>query len=162
MKRREVLLFLFLFLLWILLSGKVTVEIVLVGAAVSAALTFFTPRIIPGFPRYQIQLVKRIPSILGYLIYLLGQVFLSSFSVIRLILCPGNGRPKLVWFALPVKGPMAQLTLANSITLTPGTVTVSLGKNVICVYALRGELAENLEDCGFVKKLQRLEESDHG
>ena len=154
--------FLFLFLLWILLSGKVTVEIVLVGAAVSAALTFFTPRIIPGFPRYRIQLVKRIPGILGYLVYLIGQVVLSSFSVIRLILCPGSGRPKVVWFTLPVKGPMTQLTLANSITLTPGTVTVSLGKNTICVYALREELAENLEGCGFVKKLQRLEESDHG
>ena len=151
-----------LFLFWLMLNGKVTLEIVVVGAALSAALTCVAHRVLHTSPRKEALFWRRLPGIFFYLLYLTGQVILSNLQVIQLILKPGNGRPKLVWFEPKTRGSTARLALANSITLTPGTVTVSLGEDGICVYALRPELAEGLEESGFVKKLCRLEGEDHG
>ena len=154
--------FLILFLFWILLNGKITVEIVLFGAAISAALTFAAYRVLHTDPRKEWLLFCRLPGVFAYLFYLVWQMVLSNLQVIALILRPGSGRPKLVWFRPALKGDGARLALANSVTLTPGTVTAALGKKTICVYALRPHLAEGLAECGFVKKLRRLEGEKHG
>ena len=156
-------LILLLFLFWLVLNGKVTLDIVLTGAAASAALSWFAHRVLGISPRAEVRVLRRLPGVLSYLCYLVGQVICANLAVIRLILCPGTGRAKLVWFAPPIQGGLARLALANSITLTPGTVTVSLGEDVLCVYALRPELAEGLAQCGFVTRLRRLEGGeDHG
>lgn len=152
-----------LFLLWLLLNGRITVEILLVGAAVSAALSWFTHKIFPGY--YWLKNTggwRVLPRAAGYLVYLVGQVAVSNIQVIRLILHPGDGRPKLVWFSPALKGERERLILANSITLTPGTVTAGLGEDMICVYALRPELARDLKKSGFLKRLQEWEEEDRG
>ena len=146
-----------LFLFWLLLNGKVTLEIAVIGAAVSAALTWFARRVLGISPRTERRILRRLPGALCYLAYLLGQVVWSNLLVIRLILAPGKGRPRLVWFPQPVDSGPARLALANSITLTPGTVTASMGDRTLCVYALRPELGEGLDRCGFVRRLRRLE-----
>lgn len=150
-----------LFLFWLILNGKITLEIVLVGAAVSAAVTFAAYRLLGFSLRKELRFWRRLPGILLYLFYLVGQIFVSNFLVIRLILKRDNRRSKLVWFRPGLRGETARVALANSITLTPGTVTVGLTEDVICVHALRPELAQGIEECGFVKKLRRLEGEDH-
>lgn len=153
---------LMLFLFWIILNGRVTVEIVLIGAVVSAALACFAYRVLHISPRTEARLWRRLPGVLFYLGYLVWQVLLSNLQVIRVILKPGKERPKLVWFRTPVRSGLAQLALANSITLTPGTVTAALGEDRIAVYALRPDMADGLKECGFTQKLRRLEGKDHG
>jgi multicomponent Na+:H+ antiporter subunit E len=147
-----------LFLFWIVLNGKFTVEIILVGAAVSAALTCFTRKIFPDTPRLTWNVLRHLPNGFGYLVYLVIQVIYSNLQVIRLILKPGVGHPKLVWFSTGLRYDLSRLALANSITLTPGTVTASLGKNIICVYALRPEFSQGLKESGFAKRLKQMEE----
>lgn len=151
-----------LFLFWVILNGKVTTEIVLVGAALSAALTCYAHRVLKVDPRKEALFWRRLPGIVLYLAYLVGQIVVSNLQVIRVILCPGKQHPKLVWFYPKTKTATGRLALANSITLTPGTVTVSLGDDLIGVYALRPEFAEGLEASGFVERLCRLEGEDHG
>ncbi|MGE4277813.1 MAG: Na+/H+ antiporter subunit E [Lawsonibacter sp.] len=153
---------LLLFLFWMILNGKVTIEIVVVGAAVSAALAWTARRMLHISPQAELRFLRCLPGVFVYLLCLAGQVVRSNLQVIRLILSPRSGRPKLVWFAPPVKGDLARLALANSITLTPGTVTVALGKNTICVYALRPELAEGIKESGLTRRLNRLEGDDYG
>ena len=48
--------------------------------------------------------------------------------------------------------------LANSITLTPGTITVSLEGDTYCVHCLDKSMAEGIESSIFVQKLHRIEE----
>ena len=50
------------------------------------------------------------------------------------------------------------MLLANSITLTPGTITVSVEDDRFCVHCLDKELAEGMEDSVFVKLLEEMEE----
>ena len=47
--------------------------------------------------------------------------------------------------------------LANSITLTPGTITVSLEDDTLLVHCLDKTLSEGMEDSEFVKMLEKLE-----
>ena len=119
--------FVLLFLFWLLLNGKVTVEIILVGAAVSAALTCFAHRVLHISPRGELRVLRGLPGVFCYLVWLVGQIILSNIQVIGRILTPGKKRSpaKLIWFQPGTKGDLAKLALANSITLTPGTVTVS-------------------------------------
>ena len=46
--------FLLLFLFWIILNGRVTVEIVVIGAAVSAVLTFAAHKTLGDSPRKEV------------------------------------------------------------------------------------------------------------
>ena len=50
-----------------------------------------------------------------------------------------------------------EVILANSITLTPGTITVSLEDNRFCVHCLDRELAEGMENSVFVELLKKME-----
>ena len=153
--------FCLLFLFWIILNGAVTVEIVVLGAAISAALTVCFRRVLKASPWNEVHLMRLFPRAVLYFFYLLWQIVWSNLLMIRVILFPGSERPCLVWFDHPVKKSESQLALANSITLTPGTVTVALGEKTICVYAVRPFFAQGLKSCGFVSRLLQMEEPDH-
>ena len=148
---------LFLFLFWIILNGKITMDVVVTGAAVSAVLSWFARRVLSISPREEGRILRRLPGVFCYLVCLLGQILLGSLHVMGVILSPGKERPRLVWFSQPVDSPLARLALANSITLTPGTVTAAMGEKTICVYVLRPPLGEKLRGGGLVKRLRRLE-----
>jgi multicomponent Na+:H+ antiporter subunit E len=57
-----------------------------------------------------------------------------------------------------LKTETARVILANSITLTPGTITVSLTDDHLLVHCLDKSLAEGMEDSVFVRLLQKMEE----
>ena len=162
--REDRLVFVLLFLFWLLLNGKVTVEIILVGAAASAALTCFAHRVLHISPRGELRVLRGLPGVFCYLVWLVGQIILSNIQVIGRILTPGKKRSpaKLIWFQPGTKGDLAKLALANSITLTPGTVTVSMGPDTLCVYALDAEFGAGVKGSAFAEKLKKLEEERHG
>ena len=62
-----------------------------------------------------------------------------------------------MYFNTDLKTGLAKVLLANSITLTPGTITVSVEDNRFCVHCLDRELAEGLEDSAFVELLKEIE-----
>lgn len=153
---------LLLFAFWLILNGKITIEILLVGAVITVGLTYFARKLLHITPQAEAQVIRRLPGVILYVFYLLWQIILSNLQVMRMILSGRKLESKIVWFKPIMKTELAQLALANSITLTPGTVTASLGKEMICVYALCPECAEGLKDTGFSEKLLRLEEKKHG
>ena len=68
--------------------------------------------------------------------------------------------PVLVHVHADLKSETARVILANSITLTPGTITVSMSGQELLVHCLDKSLSEGMEDSVFVKLLQKLEEED--
>ena len=52
---------------------------------------------------------------------------------------------------------MARVTLANSITLTPGTITVSLENDTLMIHALNRDMAEAVKNSIFEKILKKME-----
>ena len=51
------------------------------------------------------------------------------------------------------------MVLANSITLTPGTLTVSLEGNDLLIHALDRDMARGVDESVFVRHLRRMEET---
>ncbi|MBQ8547563.1 MAG: Na+/H+ antiporter subunit E, partial [Lachnospiraceae bacterium] len=56
-----------------------------------------------------------------------------------------------------LKTDLARTVLANSITLTPGTITVELTEDEFKVHCLDKEMAEGIEDSVFVRLLLKME-----
>lgn len=151
--------FFLLLLIWIVLNGSLHLQVVVVGAVVSWALSWVSYPILKLPPWGGAGRIDRFPKAFFYLIYLAWEVLKANLRVMSLIVWPGQrkGAPKLTWFDSGLTEPGHQFLLANSITLTPGTVTVSLRRGRLCVYALDQQFAEDISTCGFVQKLRRWE-----
>lgn len=65
--------------------------------------------------------------------------------------------PVIVTFQTNLKSELSRVILANSITLTPGTITISLEGDELVVHCLDKSLAEGMEDSIFVKLLEEIE-----
>ncbi|MBQ6622782.1 MAG: Na+/H+ antiporter subunit E [Mogibacterium sp.] len=92
---------------------------------------------------------------LAYLLWLIKEIIKSSLSVTKRIL-KGNRslNPQIVWFKADYDNPAARALLANSITLTPGTITVDIYQDgVYSVHALADEYAEGLLDGTMQRKV---------
>ena len=148
--------FVLFFLLWLLMTGELSVHACLWGAVVSAAMTWFCWK----FLDYRMALPRpgRLWGWLRYLAYLLAEMLKAGFVVMRLVYTRGrNMRPLLVWYDTPLEEDRARVILANSITLTAGTITVTAADGRFCVHALDASLAEGIEDCAFQQRLEQME-----
>ena len=148
------------FSLWIIFNGRVTLEIVIVGALISFVLDMFVKKIlkIKLNGTFFFNMLKLFPDALFYVIVLLFEIIKANLSITKLILAPQiEVEPCLVRFNTPLKTHAARVALANSITLTPGTITVSLEGNEFLVHALNKEIAGGLENSLFERILKRME-----
>lgn len=148
------------FLLWVIFNGRITFEIIIACLIVSVMLDVFVKKIL-GI-RFTgatfIKCVKLFPEALFYLIVLLIEIIRANFAIIKMVLAPEiDVEPCIVKFNTKLKTEPARIALANSITLTPGTITVSLEGNELLVHALSREMAEGLQGSMFEKLLARME-----
>lgn len=131
--------FLVLFAFWLLLNGQWTTEIALVGLVLSGLIYLFLCRFVGYSPRKELRLLRRVPGAMAYCAYLLGQIFLSAWSVIRLIWSPKLiVEPQLTSFEPQLHTDAGRVVMANSITLTPGTITVDVEDGRFLVHCLDG------------------------
>jgi multicomponent Na+:H+ antiporter subunit E len=78
---------------------------------------------------------------------LLWQIILANFHVLKLALTPSGTaeiRPRIVRFKTQLTSPFARFVFAQSITLTPGTVTVTIEGDEFVVHAISRAAAEGL------------------
>ena len=153
--------FCILFAVWLILNGKITVEICIFGVCISVALLFFMCRFMDYSIKHEIFLFLLIPWFARYGWVLVKEIVKANVEVLKIILSPElQPEPAIVYFDTELKTGLAKVVLANSITLTPGTITVSVEENRFCVHCLDRELAEGLEDSVFVELLQELEREE--
>lgn len=147
------------FVLWIIFNGQITTEIIWFGVGISAVLYWFVCRYMGYSPKKDLKACRLVFHALGYVVILLWEVVKANAQVIHLILSSKyEAEPKLVTFQTDLKTVPAKVVLANSITLTPGTITVSLEDNSYQVHCLDKEMAEGMEDSVFVHLLKKMEE----
>jgi multicomponent K+:H+ antiporter subunit E len=116
------LLWLLLMLVWVALNGSYGPGQWLLGAVLGWAIALFTQRFWP-----ERVTVHRPLRLLRYVGIVLRDILVSSFVVARLILgSPDRLQPRFFRVPLVLKGDLAISLLANTISLTPGTVSVAL------------------------------------
>lgn len=146
------------FLLWIVFNGQITTEIVLFGLVIAGAVYAFCCKFLDYSPKKDIFLLRKAGYILAFLGVLIWEIVKANAAVIHLILSPHlKVEPVIVRFRTELKSQGARVLLANSITLTPGTITVPVEENRFCVHCLDIELAEGLENSVFVELLKEME-----
>ncbi len=150
--------FLLFLALWIIFNGRVTVEILLFGVVISAAMYWFICRFMGYTPQSELIILKKGVYIIEYIFYLVREITAANFATIRLVTTANyEVEPVLIQFETTLKSDIAKFLLANSITLTPGTITVAIDGNRFTVHCLDKTLAEGITDSVFVKLLTKIE-----
>lgn len=148
-----------LFLFWIILNGKIDTEVILLGVLVSSAVYLFLYKFMDLRPKKEWVVVKSLWGIVKYLVFLTIEVIKANLTTAKMILnFEEEPEPVLIKFHTDLQTGAANTALANSITLTPGTITVELDKHSgYVVHALDKSFAEGIDKCDFVEKLTALE-----
>lgn len=147
-----------LFFMWLILNGRITVEICVIGVVISAALFYFICRFMDYSIKKEILLFRLLPLLVQYFWVLIKEIVKANICVLKIITSmEKQPEPAIVYFDTGLRTSLSKVMLANSITLTPGTITVSLEENHFCVHCLDKELAEGMEDSVFVELLKKME-----
>ena len=150
--------FFLFFFVWIILNGRITVEIVIFGLILSAVLFYFICRFMDYSMKKELMLFHLIPLFFQYFYVLIQEIVKANLCVLKIIISPEiQPEPALVYFGTDLQSELSKVILANSITLTPGSITVSLEDNRFCVHCLDRELAEGIENSVFVELLKKME-----
>ena len=137
-------LYLFLFAIWLLLSGHYTPLILTLGVLSTLLVVVLTTR--AELIDQETQLVLLKPSVLFYWIWLGREIIKSNIDVAYRILNPALPiSPTLFTVRSGQKTELGRVTYANSITLVPGTVTVDIDEDVFTVHALTQAAATDLK-----------------
>jgi len=150
--------FFVLFALWLVLNGRITLEICLFGVGICALVYLFMCRFMGYSIKKDVKLMRNTGYGIVYFFVLLKEIFVSNFKVMAIIV---NKKipitPAMTEVRIDLKSQLAKTVLANSITLTPGTITVKVQGDVFVVHCLSAEMIEGIEDSLFMKLLKRME-----
>lgn len=143
---------------WLILAQRITLETVILGYIVSYCIFKFNEEILCINDK-SISL-KKGKYILTYCFYLVKEVFKSNFHVAKIVLSPKmNISPSIVTFKTKLNSNFLRTILANSITLTPGTLTVELQDNTITVHCLEKSNMKDLKDSNLENILLKFEDN---
>lgn len=153
---RLVALVIALFAFWLLLSGLYTPFLVLSGLGCAVAVAALAWRMGAADPEgHPVHLT---PAALTYWPWLIKEIAISGWRVARIVLDPSLPiSPALVRFKPSQKSTVGLVTHANSITLTPGTVTVEAEHGEFLVHALTLQSADGLAGSEMDRRVRRFE-----
>ncbi len=135
-------LFATLFLFWLLLSGALTIETVAVGVLIAGLVALALSADLSYLSGYRFTPASLTATVL-YVGYFLIQLVKSNIAMATLVLTPALPvKPAIVRVRTGLKNPIARLLLANSITLTPGTLSVEMKGEWLYIHWVVAEATE--------------------
>lgn len=144
-----------LFAFWLALSGHYTLFLVSLGALSAALCTYLAVRLRLLNEAHASHLL---PRAILYWPWLVWEIVKSAWSVSITILNPRLPiSPTLLSVKAGQKTSVGIATFANSITLTPGTLTAGIEGEDLLVHALTGSGADDLETGRMDARVTRFE-----
>jgi multicomponent Na+:H+ antiporter subunit E len=125
-----------LFALWLLMSGVYQPLTIGLGAA-SSILAIYVGKRMNAIDRHPLEIHINFVSLMVYFAWLLVEIAKSNWAVTKLIVAP-KMKLRQNMFEVPYvqKSDLGQTIFANSITLTPGTITVEVEPDHFLVHAV--------------------------
>ena len=140
---RRLAVFLILFAFWLLLSGHYDLFHLSLGLICSLLVAFISHDLlienIGGSKR-----IRKTWRFISYVPWLIAQIVLANLHVAYLIVNPKAIDPRIVRFKTRLKSQFSMVTLGNSITLTPGTITMDIVDGEFPVHALSERVSADL------------------
>jgi multicomponent Na+:H+ antiporter subunit E len=140
---RRLAVFLILFAFWLLLSGHYDLFHLSLGLLCSLLVAFVSHDLLIE----NISGLKRLRKTWRFVLYvpwLIYQIVVANLHVAYLILNPKVIDPRIVRFKTRLKSQFSMVTLGNSITLTPGTITMDITDGEFVVHALSKKVADDI------------------
>ncbi len=150
--------YLLVFFFWLVLIGHMTLEVILLGLM----MTFLAGLLLKGLFSYtletELKLLKKTPVFVVYCVVLIWEIIKANLGVLALVV-KGNSslEPTIVTFQSGLKTNFGRFLLANSITLTPGTITVEANGDTFVVHCLRRDFLDTSPEGTFCRWIRRLE-----
>jgi len=136
--------FVMLFAFWVLLSGKYDLFHLALGVICSLLIAYLTHDLL--FANVRVGDARVIAyRFFTYIPWLLYQIITSNIHVASVVLGPKKlVDPQIIRFKTKLESDISWVTLANSITLTPGTITMDIRDGEFFVHALDKKVAADL------------------
>ncbi|MCY6485227.1 Na+/H+ antiporter subunit E [Clostridium aestuarii] len=145
-------------LFWTVLSGNVNIETVTIGVLLSLMIAIFNTELIHSSDIKGKFSISKLKYWIVYIGVLIKEIFIANFKVAKIVLSTKMEiSPQIVKFKTKLKSEFCRTILANSITLTPGTITVLMENDELVVHCLKSEYKEDLLDSKFEKILLKVE-----
>lgn len=140
-----------LIIIWIALWGELSVANLVSGVVVGLVIILLFPTMSQA--QHQIHPV----GVVKFVVRLLGDLVTSSWAVVVTVLRPTPVRlqTKVVSVQLATQSELIASLVGNSLTLTPGTMTVSVDEET---FTLRVHVLGDVDDSAFVQQVRTLEE----
>ena len=146
-----------MFSFWILLSGEFTFILITSGVVASLIVAYLSHDIFVGKADLKTE-TGRVFKFIVYVPWLLWEIALANVEIAYLVLNPKPLiDPQLVRFKPDVKTDLGIVTLAHSITLTPGTVTVEANREEFVIHAIWQKSAEGIIGGEMQRKVKGIE-----
>lgn len=123
--------------LWFVLSGQTALVFLALGAFAVLASLWLSAKL--HIIDRDASPWHRLPQLLIHGAWLMVEVIKSNIAVIAAVLSPRAVRPGMIAVPIAPRTDLGRALFANSITLTPGTVTVAMEKGQALVHVLAGE-----------------------
>jgi multicomponent Na+:H+ antiporter subunit E len=131
-----------LLLFWLLLSGSLAIESAVVGVILAAAVAGMLGTNLSYLSGYRFTSASFVATV-GYAGFFLKELFKANISMATLVLTPSLPvKPAIVRVRTNLRNPVARLLLANSITLTPGTLSVEMKGEWLYIHWVVAEATE--------------------
>lgn len=150
---------LFLFVTWMLLSGEYSLHHgLLLGLGIASTVLVVLIALRMDVIDHEGHPVQLTLHFLGYWFWLAIEIVKANIDVAKRIWRPDlDISPTLYLLKMSQPGELGQVIYANSITLTPGTVSVDLSNGDILVHAIAREIGDDLATGEMDRRVTRLE-----
>ncbi|MDA0811296.1 MAG: Na+/H+ antiporter subunit E [Verrucomicrobia bacterium] len=145
----QALIFFLLLLTWVIFSGLFDPFHLALGVVSCLLVTWMSSRMLFTNRTDGMGVRARQAFMLvGYLSWLLWQIVMANVHILKLALSPaglGEVRPRIVRFRTGLRTDFGKFLLAQSITLTPGTVTIKIIGDEFVIHAISRFSADGLD-----------------
>lgn len=148
-RRKSIILanFFILFLFWIIFSGKFDPFHLCLGVLSCGLVGWMVSDFLITEPNFK-SLVREWVGFALYIPWLILQIIMANIHVLKLVMSPNleeRINPQIIKFRSTIKSKLGLVTFANSITLTPGTITVAANMyGDMAIHAIDNESAAPL------------------
>jgi len=144
---------------WLLITWSLHYQSILLGLVSSLIVVWFCRDILIFEDERPRVAIKNLFKLLVYIANLVIEIVKANIHVATIVLNPRMPiSPTLVEFKTNVKSDLGKVILANSITLTPGTLTIDLERDVYLIHCLTRENAASVVNWHMATRLLEMEE----
>ena len=146
--------------IWMIFSEKISIETWLIGIMIVALTMLMNKSLLPKKKsRFHFKVIL---YGIRYFLLLMREIVLANIHVALLVLSPTPKiSPVFIHYSTILRSDFYKMVFANSITLTPGTISITLNQDALCIHCLTEKFAKEMTNNQFEASLKKMEDLNH-